>query len=49
MHRPEQVARQPLGVATDVYSLGVMLYELLSGTRPYQPARESVAALEEAI
>ena len=46
---PEQVARQPLGVATDVYSLGVMLYELLSGTRPYQPARESMAALEEAI
>jgi serine/threonine-protein kinase len=46
---PEQVARQPLGVATDIYSLGVMLYELLSGDRPYLLARESAAAFEEAI
>jgi serine/threonine-protein kinase len=46
---PEQVARQPIGIASDVYSLGVVLYELLSGQRPYKLARESAAALEEAI
>lgn len=46
---PEQIAQQPLGVATDVYSLGVLLFELLTGARPYVPARESAAALEEAI
>jgi serine/threonine protein kinase/tetratricopeptide (TPR) repeat protein len=32
---PEQVQGQPVSPATDVYSLGVLLYELLSGHRPY--------------
>ncbi len=35
---PEQIRRQPPGVASDVYSLGVVLYELLSGSRPYELA-----------
>jgi eukaryotic-like serine/threonine-protein kinase len=46
---PEQIAGAPLGTASDVYSLGVVAYELLSGSRPYRLKRGSAAELEEAI
>jgi len=32
---PEHIRGEPLQPASDVYSLGVMLYELLAGSRPY--------------
>lgn len=38
---PEQVRGQPISTVTDVYSLGVLLYELICGERPYS-FREAV-------
>ncbi len=46
---PEQILGEPLTVASDVYSLGVILFELLTGERPYRLERDSRGALEDAI
>jgi len=46
---PEQIRGEPIGTASDVYSLGIVAYELLTEAKPYQLKRQSAAALEEAI
>jgi hypothetical protein len=46
---PEQIAGATISTATDIYSLGVVLYELLAARQPYLLKSGSRGALEEAI
>ena len=46
---PEQITGQSVGTASDTYSLGVLLFEILTGELPYRPKRDSRGALEDAI
>ena len=50
---PEQVRAERVGTGTDLYSLGVLLYQILTGQRPYgreagTPLEAARAVLEEA-
>lgn len=46
---PEQLRGEPVTTRVDVHALGLLLYELLSGHRPYDAASSTPAAYEHAI
>ncbi len=46
---PEQITGQAITTATDIYSLGILLYELLCGCRPFRLAYSTAGEMEDTI
>ncbi len=46
---PEQVRGEQISTSSDIYSLGVVLYELLTGQKPYTFSANSQLEIERAI
>ncbi len=46
---PEQLEGAPVTTATDVYGLGLLLYEMLTGRHPYLSGGETLAEIERAV
>src|SRR5258708_34595273 len=46
---PEQIRGEPITTESDIYSMGVLLYELVAGVHPFQDALTGRKEIEQAI